>query len=235
MKELTFFTVLTFVFAYTVGQFGIYDDFKQRAETVHNYEYKALEFSRQVRHLKIKNEKLKAKISRLESEIEHMKMNTSKKKSLKRTIASVSPTSKMDLVEFDLYQWGPDKLLGVAQQALHFKKYEKAAQFYNALIHYYPKDKSINDRILFEAGIAAYESKKHFDWAKNHFSKLVKVYPKSKFYRGSKLWLGLSHFHQGDRKEFLATVNEFRKKYRNTREWKVLSRYYEELNYKYQK
>ena len=152
-----------------------------------------------------------------------------------RTIASIPSKSANDLVNFELYKWTADKLLGVGKQALHFKKYDKSAQYYQALVKNYPKHKAINDKVLFEAGIAACESKLHYKWAQNHFSALVERYPKSKYHRGAKLWLGLSHFYQGDQEKFVATVDEFRKKYRNTKEWKVLSKYYEELNYKYKK
>ncbi len=233
MKELTLFSVLTFIFAYTAGQYGLWDDFKKRAEVVHNYEYKALELSKKVRFLSKENEELRSTIARLKAEKEHLEMQNMDK--TQRTIASIPKKSVNDLVNFDLYKWSPDKLLGVGSQALHFKNYDKSAQFYNSLLKHYPRSKVINDKVLFEAGIAAYESKKHYDWAENHFRALVKNHPKSKYYRGAKLWLALSHFYQGDQAEFVETVEEFRRKYRNTDEWKVLSRYYEELNHKYKK
>ncbi len=234
MKEFTLFCVLTLSFAYVAGESGLWDDFKQRAETVHNYEYKSLELSKKLRLALRENESLKAEITRLKSEKEHLEMNA-KGGGFNRTIASVPKKSANDLVNYDLYKWSPEKLLGVGRQALHFKKYDKSAQFYNALLENYPNHKSINDKVLFEAGISAYESKAHYDWAERSFNKIVKNYPGSKFYRGAKLWLALSHFYQGDQKKFVDTVNEFRKKYRNTKEWKVLSRYYEDLNYKYKR
>jgi hypothetical protein len=36
----------------------------------------------------------------------------------------------------------------------------------------------------------------------------------------------------GEKKKFYATVEEFRKKYRNTNEWKILSSYYENIEEK---
>jgi|LULF01.1.fsa_nt_gb TolA-binding protein len=232
MKEFTFFCVLTFVFTYTVGHYGLWEDFQKRAETVHQYEYKALEFSKQLRYLKKENQQLKSKIAQLKAEKEHLQMQ---EKGSQRTIASIPKKNVNDLVNFDLYRWSAEKLLGVGAQALHFEKFDKSAQYYNALLKHYPSHELVNDKVLFEAGIAAYESKKHYDWAENHFSKIVKRYPRSKYYRGAKLWLALSHFYQGDQKKFVETVDEFRRKYRNTQEWKVLSRYYEDLNYKYKK
>lgn len=231
MKELTLFFVLSAVFVYSTHEFGLWDDVQKRAETVHKYEYKALELSKQLRFMEKNNASLKAEIAKLRSEKEHLKLG-SHSKGISRNIASVI-APKDDLVNFELYRWGPEKLLGVGQQALHFKKYDKAAQFYQALIKNYPNHKILDDKVYFEAGIAAYESKKHFDWATDNFGKVVTNYPKSKLFRGAKLWLALSHFHSGEKKKFIATVDEFRKKYRNTNEWKVLSRYYEDISYKY--
>lgn len=233
MKELTLFCVLSFIFTYSAAEMGLWEEVKKRAEVVHNYEYKALELSKKLRTAQKDNLALRSEIAKLKSEKEHMNMQLGgTAKSIKRSIASVSD-KKNDLVNFELYKWGAEKLLGVGQQALHFKKYDKAAQFYNALMTNYPNHKVINDKVYFEAGIAAYESKKHYDWAAKNFRKVVKSYPKSKLYRGAKLWLALSHFHSGEKKKFIATVDEFRKKYRNTHEWKVLSRYYEDISYKY--
>ncbi len=233
MKELTLFSVLTFIFAYTVGQFGLWDDFKQTADTVHKYEYRSLELSKELRHLRRENQELKSRLAQVQSEKEHLELNLESKAG--RGVASIPKKRVNDLVNFQLYKWTPEKLLGVGAQALHFKKFEKSAQFYNALLKHYPHHKGIDDKVLFEAGIAAYESKKHYHWAQRHFQQIVKNYPKSNYRRGAKLWLALSHFYQGNQKEFISTVDEFRKKYNGTREWKVLSKYYEDLNYKYKK
>ena len=230
MKEFTAVAVLTFIFSYTLGQFGYWGEFKDRAKHVHNYEYKSLELAKTVRVLKKQNEELKSQITKLKSEKEHLEMSLMDKK---RTIASIPQKSASDLVNFEVFKWSADKLLGIGEQKLHFKKYEASAQYYNTLIKEYPGHKLINDKVLFEAGIAAYESKQHYPWAVKHFSKIVKVYPKSKLYRGAKLWLALSHYRQGNTEKFMDTYEEFRAKYRNTKEWKVLSRYYEDIAYKF--
>jgi tetratricopeptide (TPR) repeat protein len=232
MKEFTAVAVLTFIFSYTLGQFGYWGEFKKRAKHVHHYEYKALELAKTVRLLKKKNEELKLEVTKLKSEKEHLEMSLNNKS---RTIASIPKKSAQDLVNFEVFKWSADKLLGIGEQKLHFKKYEASAQYYNTLIQEYPKHKIINDKVLFEAGIAAYESKKHYPWAINHFGKIVSSYPKSKLYRGAKLWLALSHYRQGNTQKFMDTYEEFRAKYRNTKEWQVLSRYYEDIAYKYKK
>lgn len=235
MKELTLFSVLTFAFVYGLNQSSFWDDVQKTADTVHRYEYKSLELSKKLRLMQKENERLKSEVAQLKAEKEHLAMNSTSKveRSQKREIASIPTKDVNDMVHFELYKWSAEKLLGVGAQALHFKKFDKSAQYYNALIKHYPESKMIDDKIFFEAGIAAYESGKHYDWAQNHFNQIVRNYPKSKYYRGAKLWLALSHFYQGNQKGFIETVDEFRKKYRNTKEWKVLSKYYEELNYKY--
>lgn len=236
MKEFSAIVVLMTVFTFAAGEFGLWKEIKETSVSTHNYEYKALALSKQLRTLKRENQSLRSEMAKVTAEKEHLQMAMdSQGKSRSRSIASIPKKDAQDLVNFDLYKWSAEKLLGVGEKALHFKKYDKSAQFYNTLLKEYPGHESINDKVLFEAGLAAYESKVHYDWAANHFASLVKKYPKSKWYRGAKLWLALSHFHKGEHEKFIATVEEFRLKYRNTREWKVLSNYYEDIAFQYKK
>lgn len=230
MKELLAIGVLTTAFLYVCGGYGLWDEFSKTAKTVHNYEYKALELAQKVRMLEKQNNDLKASLAKVVAEKEHLAMAA---KGKGRTIASIPTSEEGDLVNFEIYQWSPEKLLAVGEKELHFKHYEKSAQFFNTLLEKFPNHKIINDQVLFQAGIAAFESRKHYDWSANHFGKLVQHHPNSKLYRGAKLWLGLSQFYQGNHTQFMATVEEFRDKYRNTKEWKVLSRYYEDLAFNY--
>lgn len=235
MKEFSAIVILMSFFTFAAGEFGLWEKFRETAEVAHGYEYKALSYAKEIRELKKENQDLKSQVAMLTSEKEHLKMTLANNGKVKRSIASIPQKSANDLVNFDLYKWSPEKLLGVGEKALHFKKYEKSAQFYNTLLDKFPGHALVNDKVLFEAGIAAYESQKHYDWASAHFAALVRNYPKSKLYRGAKLWLGLSHFHEGNHEKFIATVEEFRLKYRNTREWKVLSKYYEDIAFQFKK
>ena len=235
MKELTLFFVLAFGFIYAAGEHGLWEDFHQKAQTVHRYEYRALDLAKENRQLKVENNNLKAQIATLKAQKQHLEMNMGQGG---RTVASVYQPAKNDMVQFELYKWTDGKLLGVAQQAFHFKKWEKAAQYYHALSIHYPKSKLLTDEVLFEAGIAAYESKQHYDWSKKHFKTLISKYPskkKSKYFRGAKLFLALSNFYLGDQEKFIATVNEFHQKYRNSQEYALLSKYYNDLSLKYDK
>lgn len=193
------------------------------------YEKKSLELARENRALKAKVSDLTYKVNELETKNKYF---ASQVKGTSRGIASVPQTRPDDLVSYDLYKWSPEKLLAIGEKELHFKNYEKSAQFYNELIDRFPKHNLVDDRVLFGAGVAAFETGKRYDWSEKHLSALVKNHPKSQFYRGAKLWLALSQYQQGDHQKFLATVEEFRLKYRNTDEWKILSRYYEDIHYK---
>lgn len=242
MKEFSAIVFLMSIFTLALGEFGFWEDVQKTAQKTHKYEYQALAAAKKIRLLQKENASLKSQLAKISSEKEHLKMSLANSKSGRksagrsaRRIASIQEHNAEDLVNFDLYKWSPEKLLGVGEKALHFKKFDKSAQFYNTLLREYPGHSTINDKVLFEAGLAAYESKNHYDWAVSHFNSLVKKYPKSKLYRGAKLWLGLAHFHKGEHEKFVATVEEFRSKYRNTREWKVLSRYYEDIAFQYKK
>lgn len=153
-----------------------------------------------------------------------------------RSIASVAPSQvvppEKDYVEFKTYKWHADDLMKIADKEFKEKNYEKAAQFYTSLVNNYPANKSISDEFYFKAGIAAFESGAHHDWTINHFEALMVKYPTSQYFRSAKLWVALTHMKLGDKKKFYSTVEEFRKKYRNTNEWKILSSYYEKIEEK---
>jgi TolA-binding protein len=152
-----------------------------------------------------------------------------------RSIASVKPVDlvvKKDLVEFKTYKWSADDMVKMADKEFKDKNFEKAAQFYTSLVNYYPEYKYLNDEFYFKAGISSYESGEHHEWTLKHFSVLMDKWPTSQYFRSAKLWVALTHMKMGDKKKFFATVEEFRKKYRNTNEWTILSSYYEKIEEK---
>ncbi len=81
------------------------------------------------------------------------------------------------------------------------KNFEKAAQFYQTLVANYPSSSEIDERLLFQAGMSAFEAEKH-EWTMNTMQTLVKKYPNSKYYRGAKLWMALTNLKLGKKKEF---------------------------------
>ncbi len=210
----------------------IHFDFISQMETQMNYEKTSLLLAKENRELRAKLSDLTYKINELESKNKYF---ASQAQGKKRSIASVPQMNADDLVNYEVYKWTPEKLLAIGEKEFHFKNYEKSAQFYNELLDRFPGHTLVNDRVLFGAGVANFETGKRFDWSEKHLARLVKLHPKSEFYRGAKLWLALSQYQQGDHKKFLATVEDFRLKYRNTEEWKILSRYYEDIHYKVKK
>lgn len=236
MKELFGIGILGFAFLFTAGRYGLWDSFEKRADTVHNYEFKALSLSKKVRMLEKENNNLMATIQKLKAEKEHLILSQSGTKGpTQRKIASIPRNIANDLVQFEVYKWSAEKLLGVGEKELKFKNFKKSAQFFNALVENYPKNKLVDDSVLFQAGISAFEAKEYLDWSIKHFNTLVKKYPNSKYYRGAKLWLAISEYKTGNEESFMETVEEFRMKYRNTNEWKILAKFYEDLALKHNK
>lgn len=239
MKILFIFCVLSAGYVYSLWKFGGLDKtVMSKIEEQYKYEQKALNLAKENRLLKNKISDLQYQISEIESKNKYFASNggvSKKADAPAREIASIPKTNVNDLVNYDVYKWTPEKLLAIGEKELHFKNYEKSAQYYNELIERFPDHKLVSDRVLFGAGVSAFETGKRFDWAEKHLDRLVKKYPQSEFYRGAKLWLALSQYNQGEDQKFLATVEEFRLKYRNTEEWKILSRYYEDISYKVKK
>ncbi len=232
-KKIKVTALLTLTFLFSSCEFSAHMD--KKLKTVAGYEKAALSLSKE-------NRALKAEIAKLKSEIQDLKIKNNffalklDEKSAGRSIASVSTAvwPQNDLVKFDTYKWSPAQTLAMAHKEFSEKNYEKSAQFFKTFITQFPKDKKLNDHLYFQSGVAAYEAG-HYDWAKEYMEKIIKEYPKSKFYRGAKLWHSLVNLKEGNNDAFFASVEEFRKKYRNTEEWTILSKHYENIVDKYKK
>lgn len=231
VKILAFTTVLPLI-----TSCDMIDHVAERSRVLNNLEDRGLALSKENRGLMLKISNLKDDINSLKNQNHYLKIQVDKMKSsgtntiAQRTIASVAPvTNKNDLVRFDVYKWKPAQMLGVAESEFESKNFEKSAQFFQAYANHFSTKENYNDSFLFQAGVAAFESHKHYDWAVKHFDHLVKLYPTSKFYRGAKLWRALAFLKLGDNNKFFKSVEEFRKKYRNTSEWKILRPHYESI------
>ena len=236
MKIFFVFSILAFGYVFALWKYGGMDkSVMTKWNGQYEYEKKALILAKENRILSARISDLQYKVSSLESKNKYLTAQFSDGPTNSRTIASIPKTDAADLVNFEVYKWTPDKLLAIGEKELHFKNYEKSAQFYNELIQRFPKHQLVSDRVLFGAGVAAFETGKRYDWTEKHLGRLVKNHPTSEFYRGAKLWLALAQYNQGEHQKFLATVEEFRLRYRNTEEWKILSRYYEDISYKIKK
>ncbi len=208
-----------------------------KAEVINNYEKVALNLAKKNRELEIEVSELKYELQKMKTQNSFLTMRGEKEgkegeeKAPSRSIASVVPVGE-DLVQQSIYKWSPEQLIATADKEFEQKRYEKAAQFYQTLVKNYPESKDINEQLLFQAGLASFEAGKH-DWTMDTMQTLVKKYPNSKYYRGAKLWMALTNLKLGNKKEFFNTVEEFRKKYRNTTEWTILSAHYENIMQKY--
>lgn len=171
---------------------------------------------------------LKFEITRLKTENE-MLTEEANQRQIRRTVASVVEN---DLVQFEIYQWKEIQLWQMAQKNFDEKNYEKASQFYASLVKNYPESDKINDLMYFNLGISAFYSK-NFKQAKEAFQFIVTNYQSSSFFVKSKAWIGLTAFYEQDIISFKNSVSELRDKYRNTDEWKMISKYYGNLAEKY--
>ncbi|MBC7715023.1 MAG: hypothetical protein H7177_16875 [Rhizobacter sp.] len=222
-----------------------------KAVIINKYENVALKLAKE-------NRELHAQIKRLEFDIQKLKQDNAFKAGKSeehgepsvakaehgevkeghapaRAIASIKAEPlvvKKDLVEWKTYKWSADDMMKIADKEFKAKNFEKAAQFYSSIAVYYPEFKHFDDEFYFKAGISSYESGVHHDWTLKHFEALMEKYPTSQYYRSAKLWVALTHMKLGEKQKFFATVEEFRKKYRNTNEWKILSSYYENIEEK---
>jgi TolA-binding protein len=214
---------------------------EQRAAELNSYEKKSLVLAKENRELKNEVSSLQYQVKQLENEISFLKLQLSENKEGKRDIASVMPGKAKaapvvpaeDMVKFEIYKWSAADLLRTAEKEFQAKNFTKSSQFYAALIKNYPGFSGLDDITLFQAGLSSFEAGYNYNLALDQFELLLKKYPTSKFYRGAKLWSALSYLKVGKKDEFFQTVEEFRQKYRNTPEWKILSEKYEEIVDKY--
>lgn len=171
---------------------------------------------------------LKFEIAKLKTENEILVKESHQIQS-RRAIASVEEN---DLVQFEIYQWKEIQLWQMGQKNFDEKNYEKASQFYLSLIKNYPESNKIDDLFYFNQGVSLFYSKK-LNEAKESFQFILTNYKTSDYFVKSKVWLGLVAFYEKDISTFKISVSELRDKYRNTEEWKMLSKYYGNLAEKY--
>lgn len=232
-------TILSLLFLMLFASCDMMSHIEHRASVINGHEDQILELSKKNRDQRMEISRLKTEIMSLESKNQYLKVQLKEIKEGKpkaRSIASVRELPKgSDLVKFDVYKWKPGQILAVAEKEFSLKNFEKSAQFFHTFKNQFPEDKKLDDQFLFQSGVAAFESGKHYDWAVADFEKLVEAYPTSKFYRGSKLWMALANLKLGNNEKFFKAVEEFRMKYRNTPEWKILSTHYEKIVQRHKK
>ena len=240
MKTTVFFIASVILLASSFLSSGLYHKFVERAEVVNHYEKAALKLAKENRILTQQLAMKSYTIKELENrkvylETQLAKMEGKKSGMADRHIASLIdiPKYKNDYVKFETFKWNPNQLVKLGSEAFRKEEYEKSSQFFHTLLTQSGKSKVVNDKILLQAGVAAFEAGKNYDWAVRFLDRLIFEFPTSKHFRSAKLWKGLAHLKLGDYKNFYQTVEEFRMKYRNTEEWKIISGHYEEIRHKF--
>lgn len=233
MKSWTFNSLLLAIIVSSTGC-ELATHVENKAKQINRYENVALTLSKQNRELQSQIVSLKFEIQTLKSQNQFLQLELDKQSPSTMRIPASVPSFKVkkDLVEFDVFKWKANDLIAVAEKEFG-KNSEKAAQYYHALSVYYPGHEKMDDKYLFKAGVSAYESGDHPEWVIQHMTALLEKYPASEFYRGAKLWIAMTHLKLGDEQAFFNTAEEFRKKYRNTPEWNILSGHYEKIVQKY--
>jgi outer membrane protein assembly factor BamD (BamD/ComL family) len=236
MKIFLFITLGT---AITYGMyFNLFGEVDRKVSKEELYYYKSLQLAKDVRLLKSQVSSKNFEIEQLKSKNQFYKVKlTAYEKDKHRSIASINESALDELktknygkkVDFDIYKWSEYKLYTVGSNFFKKSNYEKSAHYFLTLLKHYPESKYINEDLLMTTGLSCYKSKKYFQEAIVVFDYLMKKYPKSKLRLQAKLWQGLSFFQLKQNREFVTIIEEFRKKYRNTKEWKILSNYYEKI------
>lgn len=175
----------------------------------------ALSLAKENRELRIRSIQLETELKRFQKE----------PKISKRSLASYNPERLQSMEE----SWRPDELLFIAEIEYEREDFEKAAHFYNGILKKFPNFEMINDDFLFKTGRSRYEDRKNYKGALEIFEKIVKDYPKSKYFLQSKLWTCLIQFKIGEKQKAKEVLIEFQEKYQNTPEWKILEKNYEKI------
>ncbi len=188
---------------------------------------------------KIENENIKLKLHVRELEFSLARLQEASKKTpeMDRSVASVSSSKKFELfpqgkkiedfVKQDIYHWSTGKLSALAEKEYYLKNYLASAQYGLTLLNHMD-DKSIADeKFYYQLGISCVESKFYVHEGGEVLNNLITKYPESPLIIQAKLWRGLAFHRLNNKKEFLAMMEEFKTKYRNTKEWTVLKNIYE--------
>ena len=195
-------------------------------------EYKdaAIALAQRNRELRIKNNKMMFEIQELQAKLAFAQKQTMSNKKWREqsNIQARRPAGLFSKPASAQQNWRENQDFLLAENEFKRKNYSKAFEYFQSYAKKYPKNNRIDDWFLFRTGLAGFESRQ-YNQAAWYFQQLVDIHPKSKLYRSSKLWVGLSHLKMGNKEKFVQTVKEFKNKYQNTPEWKVLKEHYENI------
>jgi tetratricopeptide (TPR) repeat protein len=207
--------------------FGSHHKFKfpTYADVKNQYEIKKIE--KENIELKLKLQKAEFTLARVQE--------ASSRKTIQRAVASAPqrfnlfPENKSmkDHVKQEIYQWSQSKLLALSEREYKLKNYEAAAQYAMTLVNIDPNDNQMDENFYYRLGVSCIESKSYLNEGIVALSDLVNKFPDSALVVQAKLWRGLAYHRLNNKTEFLAMMEEFKTKYRNTKEWTVLKNIYD--------
>lgn len=216
---------------------GFWEGLENKAVVVAETHNLNLRLNKENRNYQLKTAALEAELEAYRSKNKFLTLQLEKDKQEKRgrEIASIKPAWNPgdDQVHYNTYHWSPSQLLSIGEKEFSEKNYVKSAQFFWTYLELREKHQTVDDQILFQSGLASYESGKYYQWSIDYLDELISKYPTSPYFRGAKLWRGLAYLKKGDKSRFYETVEEFRLKYKNTPEWKILREHYEKFTQKF--
>ena len=194
---------------------------------INKYERMTFGLLRKNRELKVKLNQLQSRVDELETQRKFFLSSSRQTRAARFPASAARPVDeKNDLVKLATYKWKDRKLLQIARGAWKRKDYPRSAQYFYTLIKTYPKSRLVDDTVLFQTAMASLQSKIYNPWAEQALTRILEDHPRSRYYRGAKLWMAIVYFERGNKKQFYQTLEEFRLKYRNTPEWRILSKHY---------
>lgn len=177
--------------------------------------------------LKIKLQKAEFSLARLQESSVVKSANREIASDVKKSYEIFPPDRQIqDYVKQDVYHWSEGKLLALSEKEYKLKNYLAAAQYGMTLVNL-NSEINVDEKFLYRLGISCIESKMYLNEGIYVLGDLIKKHPESPLVIQAKLWRGLAFHRLNNKEEFIAMMEEFKTKYRNSKEWNVLKSIYD--------
>lgn len=229
------YKAIFFVFGGTAliyyASFGHYHQFKWGLPSIQDV---ASQY--EIKKIKEENVQLKVKLKKMEFTIaRYEEQNHSKNKDTHREIASEKEVFKIvpegtkikDHVQQDVYHWSAGKLFSLSEKEFQLKNHVASSQYGLTLLNENDSFELLDEHFYFRLGVSCIDSGLYLQEGVTVLNTLLKKFPESPLIVKAKLWRGLAFHRMNNKDEFLAMMEEFKTKYRNTKEWTVLKSIYE--------
>lgn len=184
--------------------------------------------------LKVKLKKMEFTLARYEEEKSTIGKDDSEN-SIHRAVASekeqfiILPQGAKikDFVQQDIYHWSHGKLFSLSEKEFQLNNHIASAQYGLTLLNESETFELLDEHFYFRLGVSCIDSGVYVQDGVVVLNTLLKKFPESPLIVKAKLWRGLAFHKLNNKEEFLAMMEEFKTKYRNTKEWVVLKSIYE--------